>query len=183
MDGGSRWEFLTAGEFQRALQESPASRLSISSSVELPLQAPANRPDETAASEPEDYLPGESTMHSDSALSRNTFPGMTVDEHHSKYILMYDMLTGIRIAVSRCQGQPPRHTDLFSEEDFAESVHLAFDSTGTEFTPSSKYEFKFKDYAPWVFHSLREAFQIDAADYLVCMWTCLDCYADAHRYP
>jgi 1-phosphatidylinositol-4-phosphate 5-kinase len=40
-------------------------------------------------------------------------------------------------------------------------------STGTELTPSSKYDFKFKDYAPWVFRKLREHFRIDASDYLV----------------
>jgi len=34
-------------------------------------------------------------------------------------------------------------------------------------TPSSKYDFKFKDYAPWVFRNLREEFHIDASDYLV----------------
>jgi len=40
-------------------------------------------------------------------------------------------------------------------------------STGNEMTPSSKYDFKFKDYAPWVFRSLRKHFHIDASDYLV----------------
>jgi hypothetical protein len=39
--------------------------------------------------------------------------------------------------------------------------------TGNELTPYSKYAFKFKDYAPWVFRHLREYFSIDAADYLV----------------
>src|SRR4051794_17714170 len=41
--------------------------------------------------------------------------------------------------------------------------------TGNELTPSAKYDFKFKDYAPWVFRSLREFFHIDAADYLVSL--------------
>ena len=103
-------------------------------------------------------------QNSDSALSRNTFRGMRVDEHHTNYILMYDMLTGIRISVSRCQAKPVRPLQT---ADYSEMMHLAFDSSGNEFTPSSKYDFKFKDYAPWVFRSLREAFKIDAADYLV----------------
>lgn len=30
-----------------------------------------------------------------------------------------------------------------------------------------KYDFKFKDYAPWVFRNLRESFKIDPADYMV----------------
>lgn len=102
--------------------------------------------------------------NSDSALSRDTFRGMRVDEHHTNYILMYDMLTGIRISVSRCQAKPIRP---LHPEDYSETMHLAFDSSGNEFTPSSKYDFKFKDYAPWIFRSLREAFKIDAADYLV----------------
>lgn len=43
----------------------------------------------------------------------------------------------------------------------------AFRSTGNELTPGVKYDFKFKDYAPWVFRYLREKFHIDAADYMV----------------
>lgn len=39
--------------------------------------------------------------------------------------------------------------------------------TGNELTPGVKYDFKFKDYAPWVFRYLREEFHIDAADYMV----------------
>jgi hypothetical protein len=42
-----------------------------------------------------------------------------------------------------------------------------FYSTGDELTPGAKYDFKFKDYAPWVFRGLRERFGIDPADYLV----------------
>jgi hypothetical protein len=34
-------------------------------------------------------------------------------------------------------------------------------------TPSSKYDFKFKDYAPWAFRDIREIFHIDPAEYLV----------------
>lgn len=45
--------------------------------------------------------------------------------------------------------------------------YLIVFSTGNELTPSSKYDFKFKDYAPWVFRHLREDFHIDASDYLV----------------
>ena len=34
-------------------------------------------------------------------------------------------------------------------------------------TPSSRYDFKFKDYAPWAFRDIREIFHIDPAEYLV----------------
>lgn len=36
-------------------------------------------------------------------------------------------------------------------------------------TPSAKYDFKFKDYAPWVFRELREHFHLDPADYLLSL--------------
>jgi hypothetical protein len=43
-------------------------------------------------------------------------------------------------------------------------------STGNELTPGVKYDFKFKDYAPWVFRNLRESFKIDPADYMVAIF-------------
>ena len=43
-------------------------------------------------------------------------------------------------------------------------------SVGNELTPSAKYDFKFKDYAPWVFRELREDyFHLDPADYLLSL--------------
>jgi len=36
-------------------------------------------------------------------------------------------------------------------------------------TPSAKYDFKFKDYAPWVFRHLRAIFKLDPADYLMSL--------------
>lgn len=53
--------------------------------------------------------------------------------------------------------------------DFTARHKLAFDIQGNELTPSARYDFKFKDYAPWVFRDLRKVFQIDAADYLVSL--------------
>lgn len=35
--------------------------------------------------------------------------------------------------------------------------------------PSAKYDFKFKDYAPWVFRHLRSKFRLDPADYLMSL--------------
>ena len=47
---------------------------------------------------------------------------------------------------------------------------LTFRSVGNELTPSAKYDFKFKDYAPWVFRELREDyFHLDPADYLLSL--------------
>jgi len=44
---------------------------------------------------------------------------------------------------------------------------------GSELTPSAKYDFKFKDYAPWVFRHLRQRFKLDPGDYLMSL---------THRY-
>lgn len=89
--------------------------------------------------------------------------GKTIDENHVNFVLMYDMLTGIRHSVSACQAKPLK---FIEESDFKYSRTYNFVSDSNETTPS-KYEFRFKDYCPWVFRSLREAFKIDAADYLV----------------
>ncbi|KAI3644450.1 hypothetical protein MP228_010614 [Amoeboaphelidium protococcarum] len=92
--------------------------------------------------------------------------GEKVSEGHANFVLMYDMLTGIRIAVSRCVAKP--HRDL-TPADFLAKHKLTFDVLGNELTPSSKYDFKFKDYAPWVFRRIRELFKIEAADYLISL--------------
>ncbi|KAG0271713.1 Phosphatidylinositol-4-phosphate 5-kinase [Linnemannia exigua] len=92
--------------------------------------------------------------------------GTPIGEDHVNYVLMYNMLTGIRVSVSRCQAKLQRP---LVDEDFTSAHKLAFDITGNELTPSSKYDFKFKDYAPWVFRNLREDFHIDASDYLMSL--------------
>lgn len=91
--------------------------------------------------------------------------GNKVAEGHSNFIMAYNMLTGIRVAVSRCSGiMKP-----LKEQDFKATKKLTFDITGNELTPSSKYDFKFKDYSPNVFRELRELFGLDPADYLVSL--------------
>ncbi|KAI9280007.1 hypothetical protein BY458DRAFT_553428 [Sporodiniella umbellata] len=92
--------------------------------------------------------------------------GTRVSEGHENYQLMYDMLTGIRIAVGRVSAKI--HKEL-SVDDFTAAHKLVFDVTGNELTPGVKYDFKFKDYAPWVFRHLREQFRIDAADYMMSL--------------
>ncbi|KAG2212248.1 uncharacterized protein EV154DRAFT_498809 [Mucor mucedo] len=92
--------------------------------------------------------------------------GTLISEGHQNYILMYNMLTGIRIAVGRVSAKPDRP---IVDSDFSAAHKLAFDVTGDELTPGAKYDFKFKDYAPWVFRALRERFGIDPADYLISL--------------
>ncbi|CAO3609184.1 unnamed protein product [Cunninghamella echinulata] len=92
--------------------------------------------------------------------------GTRIGEGHQNYVLMYNMLTGIRIAVGRVSAKIDRP---LTDDDFSGAHKLAFDVTGDELTPGAKYDFKFKDYAPWVFRHLREQFGIDPADYLISL--------------
>ncbi|KAF8591368.1 SAICAR synthase-like protein [Ramaria rubella] len=93
--------------------------------------------------------------------------GNLIGEDHVNYVLMYNMLTGIRIGVSRCQAKMNRP---LTEDDFTAKHKFSFDIIGNELTPSAKYDFKFKDYAPWVFRELREEyFRLDPADYLLSL--------------
>ncbi|CAK9779780.1 SAICAR synthase-like protein [Cutaneotrichosporon oleaginosum] len=93
--------------------------------------------------------------------------GNLVGEGHRNYVLMYNMLTGIRVAVSRCQAKIRRP---LTAEDYLARHKYSFDMLGNELTPSAKYDFKFKDYAPWVFRELRDDhFHLDPADYLLSL--------------
>ncbi|EWC47985.1 hypothetical protein DRE_02867 [Drechslerella stenobrocha 248] len=92
--------------------------------------------------------------------------GTTVDIHHSNYVTMYNMLTGIRFVVSRCNAKMDRP---LTDADFDAAHKFSFDIMGSELTPSAKYDFKFKDYAPWVFRHLRSRFNIDPGDYLMSL--------------
>ncbi|KAF9457591.1 hypothetical protein BDZ94DRAFT_1175187 [Collybia nuda] len=115
-------------------------------------------------------------QEAEAALTRETEKDSTPDvvlvgnligEDHVNYVLMYNMLTGIRIGVSRCQAKIKRP---LTDEDFTARHKFSFDIVGNELTPSAKYDFKFKDYAPWVFRSLREDhFHLDPADYLLSL--------------
>lgn len=91
--------------------------------------------------------------------------GNKVSEGHVNYVIAYNMLTGIRVSVSRCSGIMRPLTD----HDFTACKKLVFDSAGNELTPSSKYDFKFKDYSPEVFRELRHLFGLDPADYLMSL--------------
>ncbi|CAN9098026.1 unnamed protein product [Alternaria sp. RS040] len=92
--------------------------------------------------------------------------GTKVDQNHVNWVTAYNMLTGIRFTVSRTNAKMDR--DL-TDADFDAKHKFSFDITGNELTPSAKYDFKFKDYAPWVFRHLRTTFKLDPADYLVSL--------------
>ncbi|TFK19346.1 SAICAR synthase-like protein [Coprinopsis marcescibilis] len=115
----------------------------------------------------EEALTRQTSKASKEDFSERPLVGNLIGEDHVNYVLMYNMLTGIRIGVSRCQAKIKRPlTDL----DFSARHKFSFDIVGNELTPSAKYDFKFKDYAPWVFRTLREDhFTIDPADYLLSL--------------
>lgn len=92
--------------------------------------------------------------------------GTKVDQNHVNFVTAYNMLTGIRCCVSRTNAKLDR--DL-TDADFEAKHKFSFDISGSELTPSSRYDFKFKDYAPFVFRKLRANFQLDPADYLMSL--------------
>jgi 1-phosphatidylinositol-4-phosphate 5-kinase len=109
--------------------------------------------------------------------------GTKVDENHANWVTAYNMLTGIRVSVSRTNAKLDRPlTDadfeakqkstfdmsVFPVTDYIGSL-ANFPSAGNELVPSAKYDFKFKDYAPWVFRHLRALFRLDPADYLMSL--------------
>ncbi|PKY07749.1 phosphatidylinositol-4-phosphate 5-kinase its3 [Aspergillus campestris IBT 28561] len=92
--------------------------------------------------------------------------GTKVDQNHVNWVTAYNMLTGIRFTVSRINAKMDRE---LTPADFQAKHKFSFDITGNELTPSAKYDFKFKDYAPWVFRRLRAKFRLDPADYLMSL--------------
>ncbi|KAJ2349910.1 Phosphatidylinositol-4-phosphate 5-kinase, partial [Coemansia erecta] len=92
--------------------------------------------------------------------------GTLISPGHANYVLMYNMLTGIRVSVSRCEAKDRRPVRA---DDYSAMHKYSFDVVGDEMTSSSRYDFKFKDYAPWVFRCIREAFHLPTEDYLVSL--------------
>ncbi|KAJ2368009.1 Phosphatidylinositol-4-phosphate 5-kinase, partial [Coemansia sp. RSA 2607] len=92
--------------------------------------------------------------------------GTQIAPGHANYVLMYNMLTGIRVSVSRCEAKDSRPVRF---DDYTAMHKYSFDVVGDEMTSSSRYDFKFKDYAPWVFRCIREAFHLSTEDYLVSL--------------
>jgi 1-phosphatidylinositol-4-phosphate 5-kinase len=108
--------------------------------------------------------------------------GTKVDQNHVNYVTAYNMLTGIRFTVSRINAKMDREltaADFDAKHKFSFDMYVCLfgidlvltniSSTGNELIPSAKYDFKFKDYAPWVFRHLRAKFRLDPADYLMSL--------------
>ncbi|KAJ4833707.1 Phosphatidylinositol 4-phosphate 5-kinase 6 [Turnera subulata] len=93
--------------------------------------------------------------------------GTTISKGHKNYELMLNLQLGIRHSVGR--PAPAINLDLkASAFDPKEKVWTKFPPEGSKYTPPHQSsDFKWKDYCPVVFRTLRKLFNVDAADYML----------------
>ncbi|KAK2652123.1 hypothetical protein Ddye_011979 [Dipteronia dyeriana] len=93
--------------------------------------------------------------------------GETISKGHKNYELMLNLQLGIRHSVGR--PAPSSSLDLrASAFDPKEKVWTKFPPEGSKHTPPHQStEFKWKDYCPLVFRTLRKLFKVDPADYMI----------------
>ncbi|KAI3472272.1 hypothetical protein Pfo_029760 [Paulownia fortunei] len=126
-----------------------------------------------AGNEGDDAL---SDLHPDGVISRGTplrIPkvvkrqGETISKGHRNYELMLNLQLGIRHSVGR-PGPPPSLDLKPSAFDPKEKYWTKFPPEGSKITPPHQScEFKWKDYCPKVFRTLRMLFKVDPADYML----------------
>ncbi|CAI0461937.1 unnamed protein product [Linum tenue] len=94
--------------------------------------------------------------------------GETISKGHKNYELMLNLQLGIRHSVGR-PGPPLTSLDLKSSAfDPREKVWTKFPPEGSKYTvPHQSCEFRWKDYCPLVFRTLRKLFNVDPADYMI----------------
>ncbi|XP_050383387.1 phosphatidylinositol 4-phosphate 5-kinase 5-like [Argentina anserina] len=93
--------------------------------------------------------------------------GDTISKGHKNYELMLNLQLGIRHSVGRPgpSGSPDLKPSAF---DPKEKYWTRFPPEGSKYTPPHQScEFKWKDYCPLVFRTLRKLFKVDAADYML----------------
>ncbi|XVF82321.1 hypothetical protein PTKIN_Ptkin16aG0037200 [Pterospermum kingtungense] len=93
--------------------------------------------------------------------------GQTISKGHKNYELMLNLQLGIRHSVGR--PGPAISLDLKSSAfDPKEKVWTRFPPEGSKHTPPHQScDFRWKDYCPLVFRTLRKLFNVDAADYMI----------------
>ncbi|XP_047340912.1 phosphatidylinositol 4-phosphate 5-kinase 6-like [Impatiens glandulifera] len=96
-------------------------------------------------------------------------PGETISKGHKNYDLMLNLQLGIRHSVAR--PAPSSSLDLKpSAFDPKEKVWTKFPPEGSKNTPPHQsLDFRWKDYCPLVFRTLRKLFVVDAADYMLSL--------------
>ncbi|KAL3632558.1 Phosphatidylinositol 4-phosphate 5-kinase 4 [Castilleja foliolosa] len=93
--------------------------------------------------------------------------GETISKGHRNYELMLNLQLGIRHSVGR-PGPPPSLDLKPSAFDPKEKYWTKFPTEGSKITPPHQScEFKWKDYCPKVFRTLRMLFKVDPADYML----------------
>ncbi|KAK7378063.1 hypothetical protein VNO80_03499 [Phaseolus coccineus] len=95
--------------------------------------------------------------------------GETICKGHKNYELMLNLQLGIRHSVAR--PAPTASLDLKpSAFDPKEKVWTRFPPEGSKYTPPHpSCDFKWKDYCPVVFRTLRKLFMVDPADYMLSL--------------
>lgn len=93
--------------------------------------------------------------------------GETICKGHKNYELMLNLQLGIRHSVGR--PAPIASLDLkASAFDPKEKLWTRFPPEGSKHTPPHQSsDFKWKDYCPLVFRTLRKLFKVDPADYML----------------
>ncbi|XP_074581767.1 phosphatidylinositol 4-phosphate 5-kinase 6-like isoform X2 [Curcuma longa] len=93
--------------------------------------------------------------------------GDTISKGHKNYELMLNLQLGIRHAVGKLPE--PKSLDLKAPSfDPKEKIWTRFPPEGTKHTPPHpSCDFKWKDYCPLVFRTLRKLFMVDPADYML----------------
>ncbi|XP_076913963.1 phosphatidylinositol 4-phosphate 5-kinase 4-like [Bidens hawaiensis] len=93
--------------------------------------------------------------------------GETISKGHKNYELMLNLQLGIRHSVGR-PGPVPSLDLKPSAFNPKEKVWTRFPPEGSKYTPPHQScEFRWKDYCPLVFRTLRMLFNVDAADYML----------------
>ncbi|KVI03447.1 MORN motif-containing protein [Cynara cardunculus var. scolymus] len=93
--------------------------------------------------------------------------GQTISKGHKNYELMLNLQLGIRHSVGR-PGPMPSLDLKASAFNPKEKVWTRFPPEGSKYTPPHQScEFRWKDYCPLVFRTLRMLFKVDAADYML----------------
>ncbi|NP_001312200.1 phosphatidylinositol 4-phosphate 5-kinase 6-like [Nicotiana tabacum] len=96
-------------------------------------------------------------------------PGQTISKGHKNYELMLNLQLGIRHSVGR--PAPATSLDLRATAfDTKEKIWTKFPPEGSKHTPPHQSsDFKWKDYCPLVFRTLRKLFKVDPADYMISL--------------
>nr|XP_043637152.1 phosphatidylinositol 4-phosphate 5-kinase 6-like [Erigeron canadensis] len=93
--------------------------------------------------------------------------GETICKGHKNYELMLNLQLGIRHSVGR-PGPAPSLDLKPSAFHPKEKVWTRFPPNGSKYTPPHQsIDFKWKDYCPLVFRTLRMLFKVDAAEYML----------------